>query len=223
MKTLAFDVYGTLIDPMGIASDLREYVGGDATAFAASWRMKQLEYLFRRGLGRKYRPFSVCTREALDYTCIATGHDLSGSERAALMARYQSLPAFPEAAQALAELKAAGWRCFAFSNGEPDDLETLLDNASLRDLLDGIISVHEVQSYKPDPSVYAHFLENTGALLGRTWLISGNPFDVLGSMEVGWKAAWVQRDPTTIFDPWGVDPTTIVTDLGELPAVLEKY
>ena len=220
MKTLAFDVYGTLIDPMGVANDLREYIGDDAMVFAANWRVKQLEYLFRRGLGRKYRPFSVCTREALDYTCLQTGHDLAPETRSALMARYLALPAFSEARDALETLSASGWRCFAFSNGEPDDLETLLDNASLRDLLDGIISVHEVQSYKPDPSVYAHFLENTGALLGQTWLVSGNPFDVLGSMEVGWKAAWVRRDPSALFDPWGVEPTAVVSGLDELPAVL---
>ena len=113
----------------------------------------------------------------------------------------------------LAELGGLGWRCFAFSNGEPRDLATLLEHAGLAGSLDGIVSVHEVRSYKPDPAVYAHFLENTGALLGRTWLVSGNPFDVLGSLEVGWKAAWVRRDLRQVFDPWGVEPTAIVASL----------
>ena len=221
MKTLALDVYGTLIDPLGISVALAELVGEDAVPFASAWRSRQLEYLFRRGLGRKYQPFSVCTRQALDHTCLETGHDLAPADRDGLMTRYRALPAFPETDNALTALKADGWRCFAFSNGEPDDLRELLGHAGLMSKLDGIVSAHEVRSYKPDPSVYGHFLENTGAMLGQTWLVSGNPFDVLGAMEVGWKAAWIRRSPAQVFDPWGVEPTAVVTDLSGLSEVLQ--
>ena len=221
MKTLAFDVYGTLIDPLGIAVALQEYADDDAPAFAAAWRAKQLEYLFRRGLGRKYQPFSVCTRQALDFTCLSTGVDIPVVSRDALMARYLELPAFEEAARALESLNASGWRCFAFSNGEPQDVDTLLDNAGLLPYLKGVVSVHETRSYKPDPSVYGFFLENTGALLGQTWLVSGNPFDVLGALEVGWKAAWVRRDSSLVFDPWGLDPTLVTDSLSGLVRALE--
>ena len=221
MKTLALDVYGTLIDPLGISVALAELVGEDAVHFAAAWRTRQLEYLFRRGLGRKYEPFSVCTRQALDHTCLETGHDVAPADREALMTGYRALPAFPEVADALAALKTYGWRCFAFSNGEPDDLGALLGHAGLTAKLDGIVSTHEVRSYKPDPSVYGHFLENTGAMLGQTWLVSGNPFDVLGAMEVGWKAAWIRRSPAQVFDPWGVEPTAVVADLSGLSEVLQ--
>lgn len=220
--TLALDVYGTLIDPMGITEALQDLVGADASTFAAAWRQKQLEYLFRRGLGRKFAPFSVCTRQALDYCCESLGHDLASADRDRLMAAYLALPAYPGAAAAVNALKTSGFRCFAFSNGEAGDLAVLLQNAGLRESLDGIVSVLEVRSYKPDPAVYAFFLENTGAVLGRTWLVSGNPFDVIGAIEVGWKAAWVRRDDTSTFDPWGVDPSAVVTDLGELPAALQR-
>ena len=214
--TLAIDVYGTLIDPLGIADALRTQVGERAAEFAVRWRTKQLEYLFRRGLGRKYQPFSVCTRQALDYTCLDMGHDLDPQQRAALMEQYLRLPAFAGTQQALADLQSAGCRLYAFSNGEPETLTSLLDNAGIGGLFRGIISVHETQSFKPDPSVYAFFLENTGALLGKTWLVSANPFDVIGAMEVGWKAAWLQRDPAVVFDPWDIEPTAVVDELAGL-------
>ena len=118
--------------------------------------------------------------------------------------------------QALADLQSAGCRLYAFSNGEPETLTSLLDNAGIGGLFRGIISVHETQSFKPDPSVYAFFLENTGALLGKTWLVSANPFDVIGAMEVGWKAAWLQRDPAVVFDPWDIEPTAVVDELAGL-------
>jgi 2-haloacid dehalogenase len=65
---LAFDVYGTLIDPHGIVIKLQELVGVKAEEFSRVWREKQLEYSFRRGLMRSYETFAVCTSQALDYT-----------------------------------------------------------------------------------------------------------------------------------------------------------
>jgi 2-haloacid dehalogenase len=218
--SLAFDVYGTLLDPMGVTEKLTTFVGDDAAAFSAAWRSKQVEYLFRRGLGRKYQPFTVCTRQALDFTCLASGHELDEQQREALMAEYLRLPAFEDTVEALAELRRRGFDLYAFSNGEPDALAEVLANAGLSDFFRGIISVHEVRSFKPDPSVYAFFLENTGAALGRTWLVSANPFDVIGALEVGWKAAWLRRDPAMVFDPWGIEPTATVDELSSLTGVL---
>ena len=221
MKTLAFDVYGTLIDPLGIATDLCAHVGEQAPEVARRWRDKQLEYLFRRGLGRDYQPFLVCTREALDFTCDDLSLDIGIGEREALMDRYLDLPAYPDAAGTLTELGAAGWRCFAFSNGEPEGLETLLENAGLAGLLEGIVSVDPVRSFKPDPAVYAHFLVMAATSAENTWLVSGNPFDVIGALRQCWSAAWIRRDSRQPFDPWGVTPTVTVDALEELPAAVD--
>jgi 2-haloacid dehalogenase len=217
---VAFDVYGTLIDPLGIATELGSYIGDKAAAFAQSWRAKQLEYSFRRALMRDYRDFPTCTREALEYTNLRLGARLSAEARDALMASYVELPAYPEAAVALQQLKAGGHRVYAFSNGHPDDLKRLLTNARLAPLLDGIVSVHGVASFKPDPAVYQHFLDSTGAAARDTWLVSGNPFDVIGAHAAGWNSAWVRRDAGAVFDPWGVEPTATVFSLQELAGVL---
>ena len=50
--TLAFDVYGTLLDPSGMAKYLTEDVGAEAVAFANLRRQKQFECSFLRGLLR---------------------------------------------------------------------------------------------------------------------------------------------------------------------------
>lgn len=211
--TVAFDVYGTLVDPLGIVDALARVVGGRADGFAAAWRHKQLEYSFRRGLGRKYQPFSVCTAQSLDFVAESQGLALTAAQRESLLDAWRRLPAYADAAAALRSLQVAGFRNYAFSNGEAGVLEQVLGNAGLDTLLHGIVSVEEARSFKPDPSVYAHFMENTGALLGQTWLVSGNAFDVIGALEVGWKAAWVRRDRGQVFDPWGVEPTATVASL----------
>jgi len=214
--TLAFDVYGTLIDPLGISVRLQEIIGDEAAAFAKVWREKQIEYLFRRALGRDYQPFSVCTAQALDYTALGFDLALSDADRQSLLAAYRELPAYEDVPVAIRDLKDAGCRNYAFSNGEPADLEYLLAHAGLDSMLDGIVSVHDIQSYKPDPDVYAHFLAKTKSTKEDTWLVSGNPFDVIGAHSAGWNTAWVRRNPAILFDPWGVEPTIAVSGMAEL-------
>ena len=218
--TLAFDVYGTLIDPLGIAKDLENLVGAESGRLALAWREKQLEYLFRRGLGRDYEPFSVCTAQALDYTCRLMDVRLSSETRRALMDRYRDLPAYPGTADALQSLMECGCHCFAFSNGEPGDLAILLERAGLAEHLEGIVSVHEIRSFKPDPRVYQYFLDSTGSRSRDTWLVSGNPFDVIGAATCGWNTAWLRRDSNAVFDPWGAEPTVVVGSLDELVSVV---
>lgn len=214
--TFAFDVYGTLIDPLGVATTLKSYVGDKAPAFAQAWRDKQLEYLFRRALMRDYRDFPACTREALAYTDERLQTNLPKAALDTLMAKYLKLPTYPDVAEALALIKARQHRAYAFSNGHPDDLKSLLAHAGLEAQLDGIVSVHGVASYKPDPAVYQYFLDRTRSAKSETWLVSGNPFDVIGANAAGWNTVWVKRDANAVFDPWGVEPTLTISDLREL-------
>jgi len=218
--TLAFDVYGTLIDPFGISEALKSIARDKTPAFAQLWRDKQIEYLLRRGLGRDYRPFSICTSQALDYTAAQLQVGISAGDKQKLLAQYRELPAYAEVPEALRQLKDAGCHNFAFSNGEPDDLAYLLAHAGLESALDGIVSVHDVQSFKPDPAVYRHFLKETGATREETWLVSGNPFDVIGAHTAGWRTAWVRRNPSAVFDPWDIEPDAIVKDTSEIAGVV---
>jgi len=214
--TLAFDVYGTLINTHGVVTELEKLTGDKATAFSHSWREKQLEYSFRRGLMQSYENFAVCTSNALDYTCRFHGVELTKKEKEKLLRSYRSLPAFKDVEDGLAKLKAKNYRLFAFSNGTEDAVEALLLKAGIRDFFQGIVSVDNLKTFKPNPAVYSHFLRESGAKSENTWLISSNSFDVIGAISSGMRAAWVRRSESAIFDPWGIEPTTIVENLGEL-------
>ena len=67
---LAFDIYGTLIDPHGVVDELARHVGERAPEFSGIWRDKQLEYTWRRGLMRCYENFPVCTHARRSITPI---------------------------------------------------------------------------------------------------------------------------------------------------------
>lgn len=220
--TLAFDVYGTLIDTHGVLTALEELVGNNAKTFSNSWREKQLEYSFRRGLMQNYETFAVCTSQALDYTCSYYGTNLSAEQKQSLMSIYRILPAFADVEEGLTRLKTAGFRLFAFSNGAAEALEVLLNNAGIRELFLGVVSVDDIKSFKPNPAVYSHFLRQSKSTGGSAWLVSSNPFDVIGAISAGMKSAWVQRSPEAVFDPWGIEPTITVANLLELKEKLRE-
>lgn len=221
--TIAFDVYGTLIDTQGIVTELSRRIGDSAPAFSRLWRDKQLEYTFRRGLMRRYEDFSVCTADALRYTNLSFGAPLADADFDALMAAYSVLPAFGDLADGLAAAKKAGHRLFALSNGRADAVTALLTHARIIESFEGIVSVDEIGSYKPDPDVYRHFLRRSGAEAADAWLVSSNPFDVVGAMSAGLRAAWIKRSPDALFDPWRIEPTLIASDLIELVHKIEDH
>ena len=219
-KTLALDIYGTLIDPLAVKSKLAAHVGDEADAFAKTWRSKQLEYSFRRGLMGAYRNFTQVTRAALDFACESHDAIIADIDKISLMEHYRALSAFPDVAPALTTLKQQGVALHAFSNGVADDISALLEHAGLAENISSIISADDVQTFKPDPHFYAHFLERTDTTATTTWLVSSNPFDVIGAAACGWNTAWVKRNPNAVFDPWEHAPTAIMSDLRELPALL---
>lgn len=223
ITTLAFDVYGTLIDTNGVIAALQKLIQDDAAKFSQTWRDKQLEYSFRRSLMQNYENFAVCTSQALDYTCAFHKVPLTAEQKTELLGVYRVLPAFDDVKDGLNRLKAAGFRLYAFSNGKEDALEMLLDNAGIRDLFLGVVSVDDIKTFKPSPGTYCHFLRKAEAIGCSAWLISSNPFDVIGAVSAGMKAAWVQRSPETIFDPWGIDPTITVSTLLDLGDRITDY
>lgn len=172
---------------------------------------------------QNYETFAVCTSQALDYTCAFHKVSLTDEQKAELLGIYRVLPAFSDVKEGLSQLEAAGFRLYAFSNGKADALEMLLNNAGIRDLFLGVVSTDDLKSFKLNPGVYSHFLRKSEASGSSAWLVSSNPFDVIGAISAGMKAAWVQRSREAIFDPWGIDPTITVSNLLDLSDRINDY
>jgi len=220
-STLAFDVYGTLINTSGVFDKLNHMITDGAEPFMKLWRQKQLEYSFRRGLMRQHTDFSVCTRDALSYCCTSLEVPLTQEQKDDLLQKYTTLPIFEDVKNCLNACREAGHDLYAFSNGSAAAVKQLLEHAGIIELFDGIVSTEEVHMFKPSPDVYRYFTAHTGAGTSDTWLISGNSFDVMGARACGWNAAWVQRSDDVTFDPWNeFEPTVVIHHLNELPDVL---
>ena len=221
--TLAFDIYGTIIDVHGVTKALEQYLGDRAPAFSQLWRQKQLEYTFRRGLMQRYQDFNVCVRQSLAHACAAFSLALAPADEEKLLGHYLRLPIFADVEEGLGRLREAGMRLYAFSNGRPDAVSGLLKNANIHDLFLDVVSCEEVGSFKPNPDVYHHFLQRAGADGPSSWLISGNYFDCLGAVSAGMWSAWVRRSADNVADPWEIEPTIVVDSLVGLCDRLREF
>lgn len=213
---LAFDVYGTLINPYAMADILRPTLGEQAESVAAQWRASQLQLSFRRGLMGRYVEFSVCTRDALDVAIAAQGVEVASSTRDDWMDAYSSLPAFEEVDGALASLVSTGYRCVAFSNGTEGAMQEVLENAGLAHHFEALVSVDDIKRFKPDPVVYHHLTRRMNVAHENAWLVSSNNWDIQGARHAGLKAAWIHRDKTALIEDSSLGPNLEVERLDEL-------
>lgn len=121
---------------------------------------------------------------------------------------------FPDVAPALETLKASGSTLLAFSNGVESSLRMLLGRAGLLSFyFEAVVSVDDLKTFKPNPDVYAYLVSRGGRPGEDTWLVSANPFDLIGAKSAHLKGAWVRRSPEAVFDPWEFEPDIVVSDL----------
>ncbi|OJD14995.1 haloacid dehalogenase, type II [Emergomyces pasteurianus Ep9510] len=199
---LAFDLYGTLLSTESIAEKLAEYFAPEqGSSIAALWRRYQLEYTWRLNSMRQYQPFSDVTRNSLRHALAEHQVELDQESTQKLMEGYDSLSVFPETQLGLERLvDNPKLTPVVFSNGTT----SMVSNSVLRSkglspyagIFHDIVSVDPIRKFKPAPEAYWHLADTVGkerSHMNEMWLISGNPFDVMGAMNVGMKAAWVDR------------------------------
>jgi 2-haloacid dehalogenase len=220
MPAIGFDIYGTLVDPLEMNVKLRPLAGELADRMSELWRQKQIEYALRRGLMREYENFGVCTAQALRYAARSFGVELTEPEERMLLREYQNLGAFEDVIPGMETMKRSGHRMVAFSNGVEETARTLLERAGVLPHLEGVVSVDDLGTFKPDPRVYEYLSQRLESAMQETWLISSNTWDVIGAKNAGLRAAWIQRSPQAIFDPWDVEPDLVAKDLRELASAL---
>lgn len=217
-EVLAFDLYGTLVDPLAISGELERVLGiPDGDEVAQLWRLKQLEYSFRLTVMGHYEDFEWVTSRALDFALASLG--LPSAQTRQLVGFYNLLQPFPDAKPALQALSGMGYELAVLSNGSPGMIKSCLAHSGLCDYIGLRISVDEIRAFKPSPEVYRHAAGRLGRPPGQVRLVTCNAFDSVGASAAGMRTAWVNR-PAGPFDTIGQAPDVTVATLTQLPAVL---
>ena len=217
IQAVLFDVYGTLLNVhSAIAREGRE-LGAQADSISRLWRQKQLEYTWVYSLRGEYRSFRDLTAAALDFAL--TGHDAPPTLRARLLQAYENLAPYPDAVDALAQLRGKGLRLAALSNGDPDMLETALASAGLRAQLDAVLSVAPLKIFKPDRRVYELGRDWAKAAAGEIAFVSSNAWDAGGAAAFDFRTFWIDRADQPA--EYGItQQATTLTNLHALAALL---
>ena len=88
--------------------------------------------------------------------------------------------AFPDAAPALAELRALGLRLVCVSNWDVS-LPEVLERCGLAGALDGVVTSAEVGARKPDPAIFAPALELAGCAAAEALYVGDTPAEDLAA------------------------------------------
>ena len=218
MTAYVFDAYGTLFDVAGAARAAAREPGGEAIAgawpaLAEHWRDRQLRYTWLRSLAGDHADFAQVTADALDWAMERMGIEGEGL-RARLLALYDTLPAYPEAADALAALRAAGHRTAILSNGTPAMLDAAVAASGLGPF-EAVVSAEEAGVFKIAPAVYDLVEARLGVPPGAVTFVSSNGWDAAGAAAYGFHAVWVNRRGEPVERLPG-RPARIVPDLSGL-------
>jgi putative hydrolase of the HAD superfamily len=109
--------------------------------------------------------------------------------------RDASYAPFPGALEALARLRARTPGLGLVTNGAADAQRAKIERWGLAAVFDVIAIEGEVGAGKPDPRHFGHALEVLGADPAAT-LMAGDNYrcDVLGALELGMHAVWIDRE-----------------------------
>lgn len=180
-----------------------------------------------------YKDFSTVTRASLTHALAESSLALRPAAIDSLMHAYDSLDLNPDAGPGLASLKSSTViESYIFSNGSPAMLKSSVTKspslAQFQGVFQDIVSVEEVKVYKPDPRAYHHLAGRVGrGDLESIWLVSSNPFDIVGARAAGLRAAWVDRSGLGWIDGLGdlvggKGPTVIVKGVDEAVREIKK-
>jgi len=217
IKALVFDAYGTLFDVRSVLSRCEEVFPGHGSDLTGLWRTKQLEYSWLRTLMGRYEDFWQITQSGLAFACRPLGLVPSQNQIEYLMQAYLTLDPFPEIAAALDAL--GGLPCSILSNGTPTMLDSVVRNGGLEGRFQHILSVDEVQVYKPSPVVYRLAETHLGILREEIGFISSNCWDVTGGKAFGFQAYWLNRQNAPL-EMLGFQPDRIIPSAMELASVV---
>lgn len=217
IRACVFDAYGTLFDLASAVGRCPEVPAAQRAALSALWRDRQLQYAWLRALQGRYVDFWQVTGDSLDFSLESLG--LPPALRDPLLALYRTLAAFPEVPDVLRRLRAAGFRTAILSNGSPAMLEAAVAAAGLGGLLDAVLSVDAVATFKTDRRVYQHALDQLGAPASSVSFQSSNAWDAHAAADFGMRVVWCNRHGQPRERLPG-RPDHEIRTLAELPALL---
>lgn len=215
IQAIVFDLYGTLYDVHSVVQVCEEVYPGQGKAISVLWRQKQLEYTWLRSLMGRYVNFEKATEDALRYTCGHLGLPLDDAVHQRISDAYLRISPYPDTPGALRRLKDAGLPLGIISNGSRRSIEEVVTNSGMHWAFDDLISVEELEVFKPDNRVYSLAEKRMERPRENILFVSSNAWDASAACHFGFPVCWINRH-NGVFDELGIEATHVVNDLGAM-------
>lgn len=196
IRTLVFDVFGTLVDWRGsIAREVRAALGArvpDPAAFADDWRAQYQPAMEKVRSGEwPFSKLDVLHRLNLDRVLADRGlHDVPEAVRADLNLAWHRLDAWPDVAPALERLRER-FRIAPCSNG---NISLMVDLARRNGFpWDAIVGAELARDYKPKAVVYLTAAAAFDCAPGETLMVAAHSSDLAAAAQAGLRTAHIAR------------------------------
>jgi len=217
---VVFDLYGTLLE-IGSLRTAAARVSDAPDAFVEAWRQKQLAYAAAAAIMGRYEDFDRLTRYALHYVAATFGAYVTRDDLDALIAAWQTVHAYDDVVPALTALRGSGVATAVLTNGTRKSARAALEHAGAFELFDALLSVEDIETYKPDPAVYRMATRRFGAPPEQIVFVTSNGWDATGAREFGMAVVWCNRGSAP-HETYGRPPSAIIDTLAELPNAIES-
>lgn len=134
-----------------------------------------------------YQPFYGLLRDALEYALAAHNIDINEDARDEILSVYHDIDVFGDVRDGLQRLADGGYDCYILSNGTPEMLESLVEQADIDGYTEGVISADEVRIYKPAP--YRQAAARTGTPIGEI----AHTSPLVGGIHDGMRGVRIDR------------------------------
>ena len=177
-KAIIFDVDGTLVD----SNDAHAHAFVDAM-YACGFPQATFEIvrpLIGMG-GDKLLPRAVgVEKESED------GKKIGDKRGKIFKAQYQdAIKPFPGAKALTSRLKSDGFRLIVASSGEPEEVETTLQNAGVRSEIEIVVTGKDAPESKPHPMIIETALKKADITASDALMIGDTPYDVEAAKRAG--------------------------------------
>jgi 2-haloalkanoic acid dehalogenase type II len=217
---VVFDYYFTLADPSSTSDSTLDALldemmpGTSRAAFDRARTSYDAARQIPNPAGSRFESYEQRWRSYGEGLFASLG--ISGAGRRYAAARYAahaSAPLYPDAQEALADLRALGLRLGVLSDADG----YLADSIALHRVhVDAVRSSQDLQRYKPHPEVFLEICTVLRVVPEETMFVGDSPVnDIEGALHAGLLAAWLNRSgqewPLT-----SCQPTFEVSSLAEL-------
>ncbi|HET9270180.1 MAG TPA: HAD-IA family hydrolase [Vicinamibacterales bacterium] len=130
---------------------------------------------------------------------------------------------YPPAVSVLATMRARGVSTAIVSTKYRYRIQSILDHAGLSGAVDVIVGGEDVTRHKPDPEGLQRALDGLGIEGAHALYVGDHPVDGHAAARAGVRFVRVLTGEDFGDGPWaGIEPLATVTDVGALPAVLDR-